>query len=145
MNACEKYRPMLVGLTDDELTPEEISDVNQHLNRCASCRNEFDDLSKQSEQFELPSFKEPEDVVLEQLWKSPFSRLTRNAGISMIIGGYMALIGYASFLFLMDNNEDALPKMAIAAMIIGFLILLGSVIRERIATYRIDQYKDVER
>jgi anti-sigma factor RsiW len=145
MNDCEKYRPMLVGLTDNELTPEEINDVNKHLNRCKQCRKEFDEMKEMSENLGLPSFKEPEDEVLEQLWKSPYSRFARNAGIVMVIGGYLALIGYALYEFMIDNREEMFPKVAIAALIIGFLIMLGSVIRERIKTYKTDAYKEVER
>ena len=145
MNDCEKYRPMLVGLTDNELTSEEINDVNKHLNRCEQCRKEFDEMKEMSENIGLPSFKEPEDEILEQLWKSPYSHFARNAGIIMVIGGYLALVGYALYEFMINKSEDLFPKIAIAALILGFLIMLGSVIRERIKTSKVDKYKEVER
>jgi Putative zinc-finger len=145
MNDCEKYRPMLVGLIDDELMPEEINDVNKHLNRCEQCRQEFDEMAELSEKLGLPSFKEPEDEVLEQLWKSPYSHFVRNAGIVLVIGGYLALVGYALYEFMINKSEETFSKIAIAGLIIGFLIILGSVIRERIKTYKTDRYKEVKR
>lgn len=145
MNDCEKYHPMLVGLTDNELTPEEINDVNKHLNRCKKCRKEFDEMKEMSGKLGLPSFKEPEDEVLEKLWKSPYSRFARNAGIVMVIGGYLALVGYALYEFMINKSEELFPKIAIAALVIGFLIILGSVIRERIKTSKVDKYKEVKR
>ena len=30
-NECEKYKALLMGLMDNELTPEEASEVNSHL------------------------------------------------------------------------------------------------------------------
>ena len=145
MNDCEKYHPLIVGLLDNELAAEEIQEINTHLKRCESCRKEFDEMKEMSGKLSMPSFKEPEDEILEQLWKSPYSRFTRNAGIFMVLAGYLCLLGYAFYEFIIDKNEAVLPKAAVAALIIGFLILIVSVIRERMKTYKKDIYKEVKR
>jgi len=145
MNDCEKYRPLIVGLLDNELTPEEIQELNTHLKRCEYCRKEFDEMKEISKKLTLPSFKEPEDEILEQLWKSPYTRFTRNAGIIMVLAGYLCLMGYAFYEFIISKKEDLIPKIAIAALVIGFLILVFSVIRERMKTYKKDIYKEVKR
>ncbi len=44
MNDCMKYKKLLMGLIDDELTSEEITDIQQHLTRCAECRKEYEEL-----------------------------------------------------------------------------------------------------
>jgi anti-sigma factor RsiW len=145
MNDCEKYHALIVGLLDNELTPEETHELNTHLNRCEHCRKEFDEMKEISGKFSLPSFREPEDEVLEQLWKAPYSRFTRNAAIVMVLGGYLCLMGYGFYEFMFSSKEAAIPKVALAALVIGFLILLFSVIRERIKTYQKDVYKEVKR
>ena len=145
MNDCEKYRPLIVGLLDNELTSEEIQNLNTHLTRCNCCKEEFDTMKNMSKKLTLPSFKEPEDEVLKQLWKSPYTRFTNNAGIVMVLGGYLCFIGYGFYLFIVDKKAHFLPKISIAALIIGFLILFFSVIRERMKTYKKDKYKEVKR
>jgi Putative zinc-finger len=145
MNDCEKYRPLIVGLLDKELPAEDIHNLNTHLNRCESCRKEFDEMEEVSEKLTLPSFKEPEDEILDQLWKSPYSRFTRNAGILLVSAGYLCLVGYGLYVFIVNKNEAILPKTAIMALIIGFLILFFSIIRERMKTYKKDIYKEIKR
>ena len=42
MPDCTDYKSLMMGLMDNELTPEENADVNQHMIRCEACRKEFD-------------------------------------------------------------------------------------------------------
>lgn len=145
MKECSQYKSLLMGLMDNELTPEEVNEVDRHLIRCAECREEYEQLRETSGQIEKISFVEPADEVLENLWKMPYSRFTRNAGLFLVIGGYLALIIYALFQFLVDGTTPVFPKIVFAALIAGFFILLGSVIRERLHTFQSDPYKEVKR
>ena len=145
MKDCETYRALLMGLIDDELTPEEASDVNAHLIRCAACREEYEELRKTAAQIEKISFDEPQDEVLKRLWKRPYSRFARNSGLFLVLGGYLALIVYSLVEIFRSNGEPVFPKITFAAIIIGFVVLLFTVIRERIHTYKTDPYKEVKR
>ena len=102
-------------------------------------------MREMSDKLTLPSFKEPEEEVLQQLWNSPYSRFTRNAGLFLVAFGYLGLIGYGLYEFLIDKNAAVFPKVTITAIIFGFVILLGSVIRARLKTYKKDPYKEVKR
>ena len=145
MMACEKFKPLLMGLIDGELTPEESAEVNEHLIKCEACRTEYEELRETAGKIEGVSFIEPQDEVLRKLWKRPYSRLMRNSGLFLVISGWIFLIAYALVEIFRDNQEPFLPKMAVAAVIIGFFILLGFLIRERIQTYKVDPYKEVKR
>lgn len=145
MNNCESLKGLLVGLLDGELTPDEARQVNEHLTRCAACRKEFEELRETTGKLAGISFQEPTDVVLAQVWGSPFSRLARNTSLVMIIGGYAALIGYGLFEFLTSGREALPVKTGLAAIVLGFLILLVQLIRERVRTYKNDPYKEIER
>jgi hypothetical protein len=63
----------------------------------------------------------------------------------MIIAGYAVLIGYGVYEVLTSGKEEVPAKMAMAAIVLGFLILLGQLIRERVKTYKTDPYKEIER
>lgn len=136
---------LIVGLLDGELTPEESRQVNEHLTRCAVCREDHEQLRQTTGKLAAISYVEPTDAVLARLWKTPYSRLTWNAALFMIIGGYAVVFGYAIFQFLTSGKEELGVKTAVAAVVIGFLMLLVRLIRERICTYKIDPYKDIER
>lgn len=145
MNNCESFKGLLVGLLDGELTPDETRQINEHLTRCAACRAEYEQLRETTGKLNAISFQEPTDAMLAQMWNSPFSRLTRNASLLLIIGGYVTLIGYGLFAFLTSGTEELPAKTAVAAIVLGFLILLVQLIRERIRTYKSDPYKEIQR
>lgn len=145
MNNCKPFKGLLVGLLDGELTPEEVRQINDHLIRCAGCRAEYEQLREVSSKFAAISFREPDDVVLAQIWKSPISRLARNTSLVLIIGGCAGLIGYGLYEFLTSGTKELPTKMGLAAVVLGFLILLVQLIRERVRTYKTDPYKEIER
>lgn len=145
MSDCEKYRILLSGLVDGELAPEESHEINSHLNRCENCRKEYENLQEARDKISLVSFKEPEDKILENLWKRPYSRFARNTGLFLVIGGWVALLFFVLYEIITSEDELAFPRIATVALFIGFFILLFSVIRERIKTYKKDPYKEVKR
>ena len=145
MKDCESFKGLLVGMLDGELTPDEARQVNEHLTRCATCRTEYEQLRETTGKLAAISFQEPDDAVLAQVWKSPYSRLARNTSLILIIGGYALLFGYGLFQFLASGSEELPAKMGIAAVALGFLILLVQLIRERVQTYKTDPYKEIQR
>lgn len=145
MNHCEPFKGLLVGLLDGELTPDESRQINDHLTRCAACREEHEQLRETTGKLSAITFREPDDAVLAQMWKSPFSRLARNTSLVLIIGGYAGLIAYGMFAFLTSGREALPAKMGLAAIVLGFLILLVQLIRERVRTYKTDPYKEIQR
>ncbi len=142
---CEQYKGLLMGLMDHELTPEETEEVNAHLIRCKACRDEYDELLEASDKLKGITFTEPGDAVLNKLWKSPHSRLTRNAGLFLVLAGWLAVVVYGLYEAFTSPEEAFFPKTMLAVVVAGFVILLGSVIRERIKTYKTDAYKEIER
>jgi anti-sigma factor RsiW len=135
MANCEHYRGLISGLLDNELTPEESVELNRHLIRCASCRADYEELRRTEQKLEAISYVEITDEAARSLWKMPYARFLSVASLVLVIGGYAALLLYAFVTFLTDSNEA----------FIGFLVLLGSLIIERIRTYRVDPYKEIER
>lgn len=145
MKNCDEFKGLLVGLLDHELTPEETREVNEHLIRCAGCRTEHERLRQSGGRLNFLSYQEPSDAVAARVWKSPYSRFTRNASLFMIVAGYVVLLGYAAFEFLTSGGEALPAKVGLAAIVLGFLILLLLLVRERVASYRTDPYKEIER
>lgn len=145
MSDCEKYKGLLMGLIDNELTTDESSELNSHLNKCKACRDEYEELRETSAKIGAVSFEEPTDAVLKKLWRSPYSRWTRNSGLLLVFVGWLVLVLYGLIEIIRDSSEPAFPRIAVAAVIIGFFTLLFTVIRERLNTYKTDRYREVER
>ena len=145
MNDCTEIAPLLSGLLDNELSAEESKRINDHLIRCAACRAEYERLRKESSQLDTLSIREPQDEALAKFWRLPYSGLARNAGLILLIGGYLCFLGYSIVQFMSDESEWLFGKLTVAAILAGGLIVFGIVVIERIISYRSDPYKEVER
>ena len=145
MDPCESFKPLLMGLLDGELTTEQLSEVNQHLNRCAACRHELEDLRSACDPLRHLSFIEPGEAQLERLWRSPFSRFTRWAGLGLVLLGILTLIGVVAVEVARDRSAGLPLKLGLAGIAVGFAVLLLSALRDRLVTLRHDPYREVER
>ena len=145
MANCEQYKGLLAGLLDAELTTEEAAELNEHLIRCASCRADYEQLRKAENKLEAISFIEVTDEAARAFWRLPYSRMLRNTSLVLIVGGYAALILYGVITSLLEGTEGLFQRISLAAIVIGFLVLLGLLIVERISTYKADPYKEIER
>jgi anti-sigma factor RsiW len=140
----EQYKGLLAGLLDGELTPEEAGELNGHLIRCASCRADYEQLRTTQNKLEALSFIEVTDEAARAFWRLPYSRALRNASLFMIVGGYAALVLYGIVTWLLDGGP-LFQKLSVAAIAIGLVVLLGLLIVERLSTYNVDPYKEIER
>ncbi|MEN9021273.1 MAG: hypothetical protein ABF370_12265, partial [Verrucomicrobiales bacterium] len=71
----EKLRPLLMGLIDGELTPEEAAEVQRALIRSQALQDEYEQLRETSNHLEAISMLEPGDHVANRLWKNPYHRM----------------------------------------------------------------------
>lgn len=139
-----KYRPLLMGLLDGELTPEEAADVNEALIRSRQLRDEYEAFQESDSKLNGVSFIEPTDVVAKRLWKSPYHRFARQAGIWFLIGGYAFLLLY-SLLQATWSDGPFVTRFGVGAILLGIVVLLITFITERIQTHKADPYKEIER
>jgi predicted anti-sigma-YlaC factor YlaD len=145
MTDCAEYKPLLAGLLDGELTADETTRINEHLIRCASCRADYEQLRKAANRLEAISFVEVTDEAAKAFWRTPYSRAARVAGLALVIGGYAVLLLYALVAYIVHGPEGVIARISLAAIVIGFLVLLGLFLLERIATYKVDPYKEIDR
>ena len=145
MKDCEMIQPLLSGLMDGELTPEQSIAANQHLIHCAACRREYDDLVKACDPLRGLAFEEPDASQLERLWRSPCSRLARVGGLALLLCGWLTLLVFVTVEIARDRSAGLPLKLGLAGVALGFLVLLGAVALDRWLVSQHDPYKEVER
>jgi anti-sigma factor RsiW len=144
-DGTQHRQQLLMALLDGELTAEEAAEANTLLVRDPRFRDDFEALRKSSGKLDLLSTLEPGDEIVRALWRNPFSRLAGRALLAMVIGGYGFLVLFALGAVVADGAMPALPKIGIAAIIIGGAGLLALVGYERARLWKIDPYKHIER
>jgi uncharacterized membrane protein (DUF2068 family) len=80
-----------------------------------------------------------------EYWPSVNAKIERGAGWGLVIIGALIWVAYGVFLFITDPTTGSMTKFLIALPVVGVLMLLISVIRERVNVGRSERYKEVER
>jgi len=73
------------------------------------------------------------------------AKVTKCVGWMLFIAGWTVVVAYGAYAFATDPRESNWVVWATAAMSVGILALLASVIWERYKESRDDPYKDVQR
>ncbi len=145
----EKYRIMLSGYIDNELSPEEKRDFEVHLEGCADCRKELESFQKLQEVTGAMKYADIPEQVWEGYWSSLYKRMERGVGWIFISIAAIMLLCFGCYHFcadfLLNPEEPLLLRIGIGSGFIGFIILLVSIIRERLFARKRDRYDEVTR
>lgn len=143
--ACGRFKELMMASLDGEICAADSAELESHLAECADCRREFDEHTRLSElvgEIELPG---PSQEDMMKYWPSVYAKIERGAGWGLMIVGALIWAAYGVYLFITDPTTGSLTKFLIALPVVGVLMLLISVIRERINVGRSERYKEVER
>lgn len=140
---------MMMAALDDELSSRERAELERLLGEDTALREEWDRLEKVKEATGEMKYVEPPEEVWDNYWVSVYNRLERGVGWILISIGAMVLIGWAAWhavgAMLADSDLPGFIKVAVFVVVMGAIILLVSVIREKLFTRRSDRYKGVQR
>jgi hypothetical protein len=143
---CEDVKTLLSGYVDEELDEKDRHAVEKHLAACGGCRTECEKLRNLVEVTSEMKFMEPAKEVWDDYWSSVYNRLERSAGWMIFVLGLIVWAAWGVYCFVKDPTIEAVEKVIVAAPVIGILILLVSVIRERVYKSRFDKYsREVKR
>lgn len=146
---CEKFEFLISGLLDRELDTSQEQMLRGHLRVCDKCHRKHEELLRLKEVTDSVRFKDLPEEVWAGYWKSIYRQVERGLGWILLSAGAIILISFGLYeslsQFFADPEVSLLVKIGVSALGFGFIILLVSVIRERIFAYRRDRYKEVQR
>ncbi|OGC90247.1 MAG: hypothetical protein A2W25_05715 [candidate division Zixibacteria bacterium RBG_16_53_22] len=144
----EEIKILLSALVDSELSPEEKSAVGMHLEGCADCRQEYSKLLRLKEVTSDMQFFDLPDRLRASYWREIYNRLERDAGWIFFSIGAILLLAFGAWEllnnFFLNPQPSLILKAGVGAFILGLIILLVSVGRERLFTRAHDRYEEVE-
>lgn len=142
---CGRFRELMMAALDNEISEEDLRELESHLETCAECRREFEELAAVADMVGDIELPRPSEEEMMKYWPSVYARIERGMGWGLFIVGAVIWVGYGVFLFLTDPSTGALTKFLVALPVVGVIMLLISVIRERCHVSRTERYKEVER
>ena len=145
----DKYKGLLMGYLDDELSPEEKQQLENHLLECENCRKELEDFEQLKSITDGITLYEPEDKVFDDYWSSIYNRIERSVGWILLSVCGMVMLFYAGFMLIEEIINDPTLGWVFKIALIGFMaalsVLLVSVLRETLNYRKKDRYKNIRR
>jgi len=144
----EKFIYLIEKYFDGELTTDEKNEFDSLL-LDENLRNEFEEQKRVKEVLNKMKLKNPSAEVWDKYWLGVYNKVERGIAWVAVSIGFLILIIYGSIeaveKFFADTQTPGIVKFGISALVIGGLILLFSVIREKLFTGTRDKYKEVQR
>jgi len=144
----ERFIYLIEKYFDGELTSEEKSEFDSLL-LDENLKNEFEEQKRVKEVLNKMKLKNPSAEIWDRYWLGVYNKVERGLAWIAISIGVLILIVYGSIgaveSFLADTQTPGIVKLGISALVIGGLILLFSVIREKLFIGTRDKYKEVQR
>ncbi|MDT8341762.1 MAG: hypothetical protein RQ751_09645 [Longimicrobiales bacterium] len=131
----------LMRYLDGELADEERRGVEAALAASTELQREL--AIYRSLQRDLRSLGEGAGAG-PSVWSAVNRRLARPFGWVLLVVGFLGWSGFGIWIFA-TSAANPVEKLSVGALLIGFLILLGSAIFERSREWKSDPYRDIER
>jgi len=145
----ERARHLMMARLDGELSEPERAELDRLLAGDAELRDEWKRLAEVKEVTGAMTYQEPSAETWEHYWVSIYNRLERGVGWVLVSLGVTVLVAYgvwhAVLNLLADTHVPGFIKVGIFATALGAILLLVSVIREKLFTRRGERYDEVER
>ncbi|HPQ39196.1 MAG TPA: zf-HC2 domain-containing protein [bacterium] len=149
MRNCSDFQILITGYVDHELTDDQVAELKEHLAGCQECRKELERARIMKNALDMMSIKTPEDDYWDGYWAGIYNRCERQSGwLFFAMGVTVLLIGGIITLFrhvLFGPDTPIWVSVGGTAAVAGTVILVVSLIRERIRVDRHERYKDVRR
>lgn len=136
---------LLSGYLDGELTQQDRQRVRLHYESCEECNERLDEIRALREQIGKASLSDAGRDVWREAMDDNTVKITRGAGwLLLVVGAVIAGGALVYEIFASASSLSLVEKLFIGGIYGGLLLLLVSVLRQRLVERKSDKYKDVE-
>ncbi|RMF67031.1 MAG: FecR/PupR family sigma factor regulator [Calditrichaeota bacterium] len=145
----ERFQALLMKMVDGEISATEQAEFDRYLEADPDCRKEWQQFTKLKEVTKGMKFKSPSAEVWDAYWLSVYNRLERGVAWILFTLGCVILLTYGGFKLVEavigDPTLATVVKAGILLAVGGLVLLVVSVLREKLSMRRTDPYKEVQR
>jgi ferric-dicitrate binding protein FerR (iron transport regulator) len=144
-----RFQMLLMAAIDHELSAEDEREFKRYLAASPDCQREWEEYKKLKEATMQLKFMQPAEEAWDRYWLNVYNRIERGLGWILTSIGAMIVLFYGAYKavqsILADTELQWFVKAGILAMLGGMVILLVSVLREKLFTRKTDKYKEIQR
>lgn len=145
----ETFIVLMEKYFSNDISKEEKIKFENMLISDSQLQSEFEEQKRIKEVLNKMKLKNPSREIWDSYWMGVYNRIERGIAWVVISIGAMIFFGYASYeivnAFIKDTQAPVLAKIGISMLVFGGLILLFSLLREKIFTSKRDKYKEIQR
>jgi len=145
----ERFIYLLEGCLNGSLSAKEENELKEIRESDNALNKEFKEQKRIKEVLNKMKLKNPSDEIWDSYWIKKSNQIERGIIWMTITIGALLLIAYVSYnaveKFLENTNIPFIVKFGIGFLVLGFLFLLFSTIKEKIITRSGDKYKEIQR
>ena len=141
----ERYEMLMVKVVDGVATPAERDELMSWVIDKPELRKELE--SHQAVKAVTDGWVERlmVDLAEDQVQKGAGHRVAVGVGLGVLLTSVLAVFGWGMGELFLDPEVPLAVQLGIAGSAVGFLILLGVVIRQRLITRKSDKYTEIVR
>jgi len=140
MSPQDKTFELLSGYLDGELTQQEAQKVMLWLDNDSEYKRLHDELLSMRQEVQSLSLQESELDHLDKLIKEPIAKTSRILGFILICSSATIMVGFLLFFVLANPAVSIVIKLGIGLMSVGGLLLLISVLRQKMLNNKNEKY-----
>jgi len=133
---------LLSGYVDGELTQADRQRVRLHLEGCADCRRQVEEIRQIRAAAASTPFPVPGDEEWREAPRTAIARWTRVLGW-LLVGVSITAAAWLGARSLLEGSGDWLEKALIVTLGSGVLMLFVSVLSDRLRSLKSDRYRRV--
>lgn len=145
----EDIQRLMMAVLDGEATPEREQELRRHLDADADLYLEFEELKTLKYATMKTQLTEPDGTLWTSYWMNTYARIERGLGWILFSAGAILLLLFGAWEitkeWLADPDLPVWVKTAGILLGAGSIILLVSVIREKLFLHKNERYKDIQR
>lgn len=145
----DRFILLLEKYFDEGLNKDEKQEFEHLINSDDKYKKEFEEQKRVKEVLSKMKMKNPSNEVWDSYWLGVYNQIERGLAWIIISIGAILLLGYGAVHmvenFFEDTQTPPVIKYGAAAVAVGFVILIISILREKLYTGTKDKYKEIQR
>ena len=145
----DRVRELMMRALDGEISEVQHAELEDLIVSDESLRAEWKRLTLVKEKIATLELQQPPDELWEGYMDSVYRRVERGIGWTLLSVGAIVLVSYGLWQGINELIGDlTVPwyvKGGVLALLVGVVILVVSVIREKYFVFKDDPYRDVNR
>ena len=144
-----RWQELLMKVVDGVASESERQEFDGLLEADAALRDEYTAMLRIKETTDQMQYVEMPDSFWDDYWHGIHNRLERGLGWTLLIVGAALIAGFIIFeffrSFFLDGSISIILRLGVLVAILGTLVLLISVLREKLFARKRERYKEIVR